>query len=126
LEGKEIDKVSTICPYCGCGCGLYLHVENGNIIGVSPIRNHPVNKGSLCVKGWNCFEFIQHTERLKRPLIRIASKEHSAVSSQQSNPPLPPFTKGGMGGLTSHFPLLTSHFLERSLGMRHLVILQKD
>lgn len=39
-------------------------------MGVSPVRNHPVNKGSLCVKGWNCFEFIQHPDRLKYPLIK--------------------------------------------------------
>jgi formate dehydrogenase alpha subunit len=65
-----MDKFSTICPYCGCGCGLYLHAEKGNIVGVSPVRNHPVNNGSLCVKGWNCFEFIQHPDRLKYPLIK--------------------------------------------------------
>ncbi len=65
-----MEKVSTICPYCGCGCGLYLHVEKDSITGVSPSRNHPVNKGSLCVKGWNSFEFIQHPDRLKYPLIK--------------------------------------------------------
>jgi len=65
-----LEKVPTVCPYCGCGCGFYLHVENGNIVGISPIRTHPVNKGSLCVKSWNCYEFIQHTDRLKYPLIK--------------------------------------------------------
>jgi formate dehydrogenase alpha subunit len=65
-----MDKIPTICPYCGCGCGLYLHVEKDNITGVSPVRNHPVNKGSLCVKSWNCFEFIQHPDRLRYPLIK--------------------------------------------------------
>jgi formate dehydrogenase alpha subunit len=65
-----MDKIPTICPYCGCGCGIYLHVDGNNITGVSPIRNHPVNKGSLCVKSWNCFEFIQHSDRLKYPLIK--------------------------------------------------------
>ena len=39
-------------------------------MGVSPSRNHPVNRGSLCVKGWNCYEFVQHPDRLKHPLIR--------------------------------------------------------
>jgi formate dehydrogenase alpha subunit len=63
-------KVLTVCPYCGCGCGLYLHVEEGRIIGVSPSRNHPVNRGTLCIKGWNCYEFIQHPDRLRTPLIR--------------------------------------------------------
>ncbi len=65
-----MNKIQTICPYCGCGCGLYLHVERGSIVGASPVRSHPVNKGSLCVKGWNCFEFIQHPDRLKYPLIK--------------------------------------------------------
>ncbi|MFN3739242.1 MAG: formate dehydrogenase subunit alpha [Thermodesulfovibrionales bacterium] len=67
-------KVPTLCPYCGCGCGIYLHVVDGMITGVSPQRNHPVNKGSLCVKGWNCHEFIQHPERLRRPLVRTGPK----------------------------------------------------
>ena len=70
-----MEKVPTICPYCGCGCGLYLHVDKGIICGVSPSRNHPVSKGSLCVKGWNCYEFIQHPDRLTKPLIRIAPKK---------------------------------------------------
>jgi predicted molibdopterin-dependent oxidoreductase YjgC len=65
-----MEKKLTICPYCGCGCGLYLHVEEGLITGVSPSRYHPVNRGSLCVKGWNCFEFVQHPDRLKYPLIK--------------------------------------------------------
>ncbi len=65
-----MNKVSTICPWCGCGCGLYLHVEQNVITGVSPIRTHPVNKGTLCVKGWNCYEFVQHPDRLQYPLLR--------------------------------------------------------
>lgn len=65
-----MEKIATICPYCGCGCGLYLHVENGLITGVSPSAHHPVNHGSLCVKGWNCHEFVQHPDRLKYPLVR--------------------------------------------------------
>lgn len=65
-----MEKISSICPYCGCGCGLYLHVENNRITGVSPNRKHPVNHGTLCVKGWNCHEFVQHPDRLQFPLIR--------------------------------------------------------
>ncbi len=63
-------KIPTICPYCGCGCGLYLHVEGDRLYGVSPSRNHPVNLGSLCVKGWNSYEFVNHPQRLRYPMIR--------------------------------------------------------
>jgi formate dehydrogenase alpha subunit len=65
-----MEKISTTCPWCGCGCGLYLHVENNLITGVSPSRNHPVNHGTLCVKGWNCHEFVHHPDRLTVPLVK--------------------------------------------------------
>lgn len=65
-----MEKVLTVCPYCGCGCGLYLHIENDRIVGVSPSRLHPVSRGSLCVKGWNAYEFITHPDRLRYPLVR--------------------------------------------------------
>jgi predicted molibdopterin-dependent oxidoreductase YjgC len=65
-----MEKISSICPWCGCGCGLYLHVENNLITGVSPNRIHPVNHGTLCVKGWNCHEFVHHPDRLTTPLLK--------------------------------------------------------
>lgn len=80
----NMNTILTVCPYCGCGCGLYLHVEKGRITGVSPSRLHPVNRGSLCVKGWNAHEFVAHPDRLKHPLIRIAPKEKSEVRSKKS------------------------------------------
>ncbi|MBU1851676.1 MAG: hypothetical protein KJ995_04655, partial [Candidatus Omnitrophica bacterium] len=45
-------KVLTTCIYCGCGCGLYLTEDKGLVTGAYPSVNHPVSKGSLCVKGW--------------------------------------------------------------------------
>lgn len=63
-------KVSTICPFCGCGCNFYLVKDEGKIIGVEPSPNNPVNKGMLCAKGWNSHEFIDSPKRLTTPLVR--------------------------------------------------------
>ncbi len=63
-------KILTTCIYCGCGCGLYLTEDNGLISGAYPSVNHPVSKGSLCVKGWNCYEFVSKMDRLTHPLIK--------------------------------------------------------
>lgn len=60
----------TTCPYCGCGCGFYLEAVDGRLIGTTPSETSPVNKGRLCVKGWNAHEFVQNPKRLKTPLIR--------------------------------------------------------
>jgi predicted molibdopterin-dependent oxidoreductase YjgC len=62
--------VLTTCSYCGCGCGLYLEVLDGQIIGTIPCKTNPINQGKLCVKGWNIHEFIQQPSRLRQPLIR--------------------------------------------------------
>jgi formate dehydrogenase alpha subunit len=68
--GKETSKVKTICPYCGCGCSIYLSVRDQEILGISPCLENSVNGISLCVKGRYGFNFINHPERLKTPLIK--------------------------------------------------------
>ena len=65
-----MEKIATICVYCGCGCGLFLHVEDGRIAGASPFPAHPVSRGRLCVKGWLAADFVHHPDRLKTPLVR--------------------------------------------------------
>jgi predicted molibdopterin-dependent oxidoreductase YjgC len=66
----EYKTVLTTCPYCGCGCGLYLEVLDGELIATIPCKTNPINEGALCVKGWNVHEFVTSGKRLKRPLIR--------------------------------------------------------
>ncbi|MDF1515447.1 MAG: molybdopterin-dependent oxidoreductase, partial [Anaerolineae bacterium] len=73
----------TTCIYCGCGCGLYLVENNDTLIGAYPSVNHPVSKGALCVKGWNCYEFVNRLDRLTHPLIRI-NGEFRKVSWQDA------------------------------------------
>lgn len=63
-------KVLTTCGYCGCGCGFYLNVEDNQITGVTPKANHPVSKGKLCIKGWQGYTFVNHKDRLKKPLLK--------------------------------------------------------
>jgi formate dehydrogenase alpha subunit len=64
----------TTCPYCGTGCNFYLLTDNGRLTGVAPAAGHPVSRGQLCVKGWNAHAFVDHSERLTRPLIRRAGR----------------------------------------------------
>ncbi len=63
-------EIATVCPYCGCGCGLYLHVRDGVVVGSSPSRSHPVAEGRLCLKGWHAHEVVDNPRRLTRPLVR--------------------------------------------------------
>ncbi len=65
-----INVIHTVCPYCGTGCGIDLIVRDAKIVGVEPMKFHPVNEGKLCIKGRYCFEFVHRDDRLKKPLIK--------------------------------------------------------
>jgi anaerobic selenocysteine-containing dehydrogenase len=69
-ENMNFNYVPTTCPYCGCGCGLNLVVQDGKLKGVEPWKRHPVSEGKLCPKGLACDEFVHSEERLTVPLIK--------------------------------------------------------
>ena len=64
------DKTRTICPYCGVGCSVDILTQNEKIVGIHPAMDGPANQGALCVKGQFAYDFVQHPDRLKMPLIR--------------------------------------------------------
>jgi predicted molibdopterin-dependent oxidoreductase YjgC len=66
----QYENVLTTCVYCGCGCGIYLQVLDGTVVGSLPAKGHPINEGKLCIKGWNVHDFVYHPDRLTTPLIR--------------------------------------------------------
>ena len=70
----SIECISTICPYCSCGCGINLIVKDGRIIGEEPWKEHPINEGANCPKGKNAYQFLYSEDRLKTPLIRKNGK----------------------------------------------------
>jgi predicted molibdopterin-dependent oxidoreductase YjgC len=52
----------TICPYCGVGCTLTVHVQDNRIIKVSSPLDNDVTRGNLCVKGRFGFEYVHSEE----------------------------------------------------------------
>ena len=66
----EVTKTRSICPYCGVGCSVDILSKNDKIVGVQPAMDGPANEGALCIKGQFAFDFVQHEDRLKKPLIR--------------------------------------------------------
>jgi predicted molibdopterin-dependent oxidoreductase YjgC len=52
----------TICPYCGVGCTLTVHVQDERIVKVTSPLDNSVTQGNLCVKGRFGFEYV-HDKR---------------------------------------------------------------
>jgi predicted molibdopterin-dependent oxidoreductase YjgC len=52
--------VETVCPYCGVGCNLELHTQDGAIVKVTSPEDHDVTRGNLCIKGRFGFQHVQN------------------------------------------------------------------
>ena len=57
-EGRQA-VTETVCPYCGVGCMLELHVQDNTIVKVTSPLDSSVTSGHLCVKGRFGFQFVQ-------------------------------------------------------------------
>ena len=77
---QDIDKTRTICPYCGVGCSVDVLTKDEKIVGIHPAMDGPANQGALCVKGQFAYDFVQHPDRLKTPLVRGEDGELHAAT----------------------------------------------
>jgi formate dehydrogenase (NADP+) alpha subunit len=71
VRPEPATRTDTTCPYCGVGCGIKLDVTADGLITRSDDepRNNS-SQGMLCVKGRFGFEYVNHRDRLKTPLIK--------------------------------------------------------
>ena len=70
----EMKHVSTTCTHCGDGCKTTLGVRRSET-GMEIVRGDNrdksgINGDFLCIKGRYAFDFANHEDRLKQPLIR--------------------------------------------------------
>jgi formate dehydrogenase major subunit len=67
---------TSICPFCGVGCGLVAYTKNGNLVDVEGDPDHPINQGTLCSKGQAVLEVVTSPLRLKKVRYRAAGSDH--------------------------------------------------
>jgi NADH-quinone oxidoreductase subunit G len=70
----EMNHVGTVCLHCADGCKTTLGVRrqgSGNQIVRGDNRDKSgINGDFLCIKGRYAFDFVEHPDRLKQPLVR--------------------------------------------------------
>jgi NADH-quinone oxidoreductase subunit G len=74
----EMQYVSTICTHCSNGCKTTLSVRNHEIMRANNRDLSGINKDFLCVKGRFGFDFTQHKDRIRQPLLRKGDKLYPA------------------------------------------------
>ena len=79
---KKIGETTTICCYCGVGCGAIASVDEAgaNVLNVEGDPDHPINEGTLCSKGQALSQFRTvdggpNQNRLTKPLKRSPGKD---------------------------------------------------
>lgn len=67
---KYAKESTSICSFCGGGCGQIVHTENGKIVNIEGDPDHPVNEGSLCSKSNASYQVVNNERRLNKVLYR--------------------------------------------------------
>lgn len=65
-EEARQTQTDTICPYCGVGCTLSLHVQGNEIVKVTSPMEQEVTRGHLCIKGRFGWQFVQVRQEQER------------------------------------------------------------
>jgi len=73
MEVKTETRVAkTICSLCATRCGLDVHVENGRIVKIEEMPEHPFKH--LCIKAQALIDWIYSKERVTEPMRKMNGK----------------------------------------------------
>lgn len=101
-ESMLADTVTTAsCGFCATGCGLRLHIREGEAVGLTPDTNYPVNLGMACPKGWEALRVLDSDDRATEPLLRGPDGQRRAIACIGADAGVPVTTpQGGTKSLT--------------------------
>ena len=77
---KPDATTTMICGFCSTGCGLNIHLKDGEAVNLTPTTEYPVNLGMACPKGWEALNVLDAPDRATTPLLRNAHGKLSPVS----------------------------------------------
>lgn len=72
-KSKPDATTTMTCGYCSTGCGLNVHLKDGEAVSLTPATEYPVNLGMACPKGWEALTVLDSPDRATRPLMKDAS-----------------------------------------------------
>ena len=67
---KPDATTTAVCGFCSTGCGLDVHLKDGEAINLSPAKDYSVNLGMACPKGWEALTPLRAKDRALYPTLR--------------------------------------------------------
>ena len=70
LKTRGATNTTTVCPFCGVGCGQVVSTRAGKVIHIEGDPDHPISEGTLCSKGAAGIQVVNNSRRLQKVLYR--------------------------------------------------------
>jgi anaerobic selenocysteine-containing dehydrogenase len=70
LKTRGATETTTVCPFCGVGCGQVVATREGKVINIEGDPGHPISEGTLCSKGAAGIQVVNNSRRLQKVLYR--------------------------------------------------------
>jgi formate dehydrogenase major subunit len=70
LKTRGATETTTVCPFCGVGCGQIVATRHGHVINIEGDAGHPISEGTLCSKGAAAIQVVNNPRRLQKVLYR--------------------------------------------------------
>ena len=68
-------NTTTVCPFCGVGCGQVVSTRGGHVVNIEGDPGHPISEGTLCSKGAAAIQVVNNPRRLQKVLYRAPHRE---------------------------------------------------
>jgi anaerobic selenocysteine-containing dehydrogenase len=70
LKTRGATATTTVCPFCGVGCGQVVSTRDGKVLNIEGDPGHPISEGTLCSKGAAGIQVVNNSRRLQKVLYR--------------------------------------------------------
>ncbi len=108
---------STVCRECPAGCGVIARNRDGRVVKLEGNPDHPVNGGSLCIRGQSALQGLYNPDRIQSPLQRDAAGSQKPIKWEDAEKllaeKLASLVRGGRGSRIALVSQLESGSLGR-------------
>ena len=74
----ELDRTASVCPNCSQGCNTIVETRDNVVVRMKPRPNDAVNKHFMCDEGRAEYRWLNRTDRIVHPLIKVGSEHREA------------------------------------------------
>jgi len=80
----ERKVIKTTCRMCGTLCGIDAHIEDNKVVHIEGNKDSVLNKGRVCIKGSSAVQWLNHKDRLYKPLKKNENGEFVEIELEQA------------------------------------------